>query len=211
MGMIHFLGFALSYGVCIWVTFISSNILAGAMPKQQFAMVQSKIYPLYFKTMAYGVATAFFGHFMSQRHRYYYANRAETIQGFLFFATICMTLINLFVLEPRASKVCGYFLCFSFLIMWTHLAGFGSRQRIASYMHLINKVWKILVPFRFNLCDIFNIHFICLSKKKDDKYLIFSIPSILIHVNYFLFRRLKNWLFFIFKNILLLYILPAMI
>ncbi|XP_016434473.1 uncharacterized protein LOC107760879 [Nicotiana tabacum] len=105
MGMIHFLGFALSYGVCIWVTFISSNILAGAMPKQQFAMVQSKIYPLYFKTMAYGVATAFFGHFMSQRHRYYYANRAETIQGFLFFATICMTLINLFVLEPRASKV----------------------------------------------------------------------------------------------------------
>ncbi|OIT27099.1 PREDICTED: uncharacterized protein LOC109214423 [Nicotiana attenuata] len=105
MGMVHFLGFALAYGVCIWVTFISSNILARAMPKQQFAMVQSKIYPVYFKTMTYGVATAFFGHFMSQRHRYYYANRAETIQGFLFLASICTNLINSFVLEPRSSKV----------------------------------------------------------------------------------------------------------
>ncbi|XP_016463861.2 uncharacterized protein LOC107786840 [Nicotiana tabacum] len=105
MGMIHLLGFALSYGVCIWVTFISSNILARALPKQQFAMVQSKIYPVYFKTLAYGITTAFLGHFMSQRHRYYYANRAETIQGFLCLATICMALINSFVLEPRASKV----------------------------------------------------------------------------------------------------------
>ncbi|KAM3233058.1 hypothetical protein P3L10_018417 [Capsicum annuum] len=104
MGLIHLLGFALSYGVCVWVTFVSSNILARALPKQQFAMVQSKIYPVYFKTMSYGIAAAFLGHYLCQRQPYY-ANRTETIQGIIFVATFSMTMFNSFYLEPRATKV----------------------------------------------------------------------------------------------------------
>ncbi|KAM3308347.1 hypothetical protein P3S67_010091 [Capsicum chacoense] len=104
MGLIHLLGFALSYGECVWVTFVSSNILARALPKQQFAMVQSKIYPVYFKTMSYGIAAAFLGHYLCQRQPYY-ANRTETIQGIIFVATFSMTMFNSFYLEPRATKV----------------------------------------------------------------------------------------------------------
>ncbi|XP_006356548.1 uncharacterized protein [Solanum tuberosum] len=104
MGIIHLLGFALSYGVSVWMTFISSNILARALPKQQFAMVQSKIYPAYFKTMYYGIATAFLGHMLSQMLPYY-ANRTEKIQGLIFLAIFSMTLFNCFYLEPRATKV----------------------------------------------------------------------------------------------------------
>ncbi|XP_059299427.1 uncharacterized protein LOC132052085 [Lycium ferocissimum] len=104
MGMIHLLGFALSYGVCIWVTFISSSLLARTLPKQQFAMVQSKIYPAYFKTMSYGIASLFLGHYLSQTHRYY-ANWTEKIQGLIFLASFAMTMCNSYFLEPRASKV----------------------------------------------------------------------------------------------------------
>ncbi|KAK4718987.1 hypothetical protein R3W88_017325 [Solanum pinnatisectum] len=104
MGMIHLLGFALSYGVCFWVTFISSKVLAKALPKQQFSVVQSKIYPVYFKTLSYGVATAFLGHYLSQSCPYY-ASRGETIQGLIFLAIFSMTMFNSFYLEPQASKL----------------------------------------------------------------------------------------------------------
>ncbi|KAH0749287.1 hypothetical protein KY290_028519 [Solanum tuberosum] len=104
MGMIHLLGFALSYGVCFWVTFISSKVLAKALPKQQFSVVQSKIYPVYFKTLSYGVAAAFLGHYLSQS-RPYYVSRGETIQGLIFLAIFSMTMFNSFYLEPRATKL----------------------------------------------------------------------------------------------------------
>ncbi|KAK6787243.1 hypothetical protein RDI58_015768 [Solanum bulbocastanum] len=104
MGIIHLLGFVLSYGVSVWMTFVSSNILARALPKQQFAMVQSKIYPAYFKTMCYGIATAFLGHMLSQMLPYY-ANRTEKLHGLIFLAIFSMTLFNCFYFEPRATKV----------------------------------------------------------------------------------------------------------
>ncbi|XP_049410382.1 uncharacterized protein LOC125873497 [Solanum stenotomum] len=104
MGMIHLLGFALSYGVCFWVTFISSKVLAKALPKQRFSVLQSKIYPVYFKTLSYSVAAAFLGHYLSQS-RPYYASRGETIQGLIFLAIFSMTMFNSFYLEPRATKL----------------------------------------------------------------------------------------------------------
>ncbi|TMW89139.1 hypothetical protein EJD97_017616 [Solanum chilense] len=103
MGIIHLMGFALSYGVSFWMTFVSSNVMARALPKQQFAMVQSKIYPAYFKTMCYGIASAFLGH-MSSQNPPYYANIGETIQGLIFVLILSGTLFNCFYLEPRASK-----------------------------------------------------------------------------------------------------------
>ncbi|CAN4099946.1 unnamed protein product [Withania somnifera] len=103
MGTIHLLGCASSYGLCVWMTFISSNILSSALSKQQFAMAQSKIYPVYCKTMSYGIAMAFLGHYLSQKHRYY-ANWTEKIQGLTFLAIFSMTMVNSFFLEPRATK-----------------------------------------------------------------------------------------------------------
>ncbi|KAG5524845.1 hypothetical protein RHGRI_031498 [Rhododendron griersonianum] len=68
-GVVHLLGFAAAYGMCLWVTFVSSYVLAGAMDRQQFGVVQSKIYPVYFRTMAYCVALALFAHLLSHRKR----------------------------------------------------------------------------------------------------------------------------------------------
>ncbi|KAJ8541773.1 hypothetical protein K7X08_002589 [Anisodus acutangulus] len=104
MRLAHLLGFAVAYGMCIWVTFVSSYVLARVLPRQQFAVVQSKIYPVYFKAMAYCVGAAFLGHLLSQKRRAY-ASSAEAIQGFNLLASIAMLLVNLLYLEPRASKV----------------------------------------------------------------------------------------------------------
>ncbi|MCD7471862.1 hypothetical protein HAX54_012606 [Datura stramonium] len=64
----------------------------------------SKIYPVYFKTLLYGVSAAFLGHYLSQSHRYY-SNWIETIQGLIFLASFAMIMFNSFFLEPRATKV----------------------------------------------------------------------------------------------------------
>ncbi|XP_070052781.1 uncharacterized protein [Nicotiana tomentosiformis] len=104
MLLVHFLGFAVAYGMCIWVTFVSSYVLARALPRQQFALVQSKIYLVYFKAMAYCVGAAFLGHLLSQKRRLY-ASSAEAVQGFNLLASIAMLLVNLLYLEPRATKV----------------------------------------------------------------------------------------------------------
>ncbi|KAK4352781.1 hypothetical protein RND71_028299 [Anisodus tanguticus] len=106
MRLAHLLGFAVAYGMCIWVTFVSSYVLARVLPRQQFAVVQSKIYPVYFKAMAYCVGAAFLGHLLSQKRRAY-ASSAEAVQGFNLLASIAILLVNLLYLEPRASKVHG--------------------------------------------------------------------------------------------------------
>ncbi|XP_011096288.1 uncharacterized protein LOC105175521 [Sesamum indicum] len=107
MGILHLMGFAAAYGMCVWITFASSHVLAGALPRQQFAMVQSKIYPVYFKAMAYSVGMALFGHLMmslSQRKGFVPVS-GGMFQGFNIMASLAMILVNLLFMEPRASKV----------------------------------------------------------------------------------------------------------
>ncbi|KAL0437919.1 UNVERIFIED_CONTAM: Transmembrane protein [Sesamum latifolium] len=107
MGILHLMGFAAAYGMCVWVTFASSYVLAGALPRQQFAMVQSKIYPVYFKAMASSVGMALLGHLMmslSQRKGLFPVS-VGMFHGFNLMASLAMILVNLLFLEPRASKV----------------------------------------------------------------------------------------------------------
>ncbi|PPD97265.1 hypothetical protein GOBAR_DD05713 [Gossypium barbadense] len=59
MGIANLLGLATTYGMSVWVTFISSYILAGQLPRQQFGVVQRKIYPVCFRAMAYRIGLAF--------------------------------------------------------------------------------------------------------------------------------------------------------
>ncbi|KAA8546286.1 hypothetical protein F0562_002975 [Nyssa sinensis] len=103
MGVVHLLGFSTAYGMCMWVTFVSSYVLAEALPRQQFGLVQSKIYPVYFSAMASCVGIALLGHFLSQRRLS--SSTAEMFQGYNLLATILMLLGNLLYLEPRATKV----------------------------------------------------------------------------------------------------------
>ncbi|PPR93357.1 hypothetical protein GOBAR_AA27315 [Gossypium barbadense] len=59
MGIVKLLGLAIANGISVWVTFISNYILAGQLPRQQFRVVQSKIYPVYFRAMPYSIRLTF--------------------------------------------------------------------------------------------------------------------------------------------------------
>nr|GMD75751.1 transmembrane protein 205-like [Ipomoea batatas] len=102
-GTAHLLGLAIAYGMCVWVTFISSYVLALALPRQQFATVQTKVYPLYFKAMGYSIGAAFSGHLLGQR-RWPYSSGTETYLGFNLVAALVMVMVNLVYLEPRARS-----------------------------------------------------------------------------------------------------------
>lgn len=104
MGLVNLLGFGTAYGMCTWVTFISSYLLAKALPRQQFALVQSKIYPAYFRAMAYSIGAALLGHLMSQRRRLF-SNTPEMLQACNLFASLLMVSFNMLYLEPLATKV----------------------------------------------------------------------------------------------------------
>ncbi|KAK2970913.1 hypothetical protein RJ640_007604 [Escallonia rubra] len=104
MGVVNLLGFSTAFGMCVWVTFVSSYVLADALPRQQFGMLQSKIYPVYFKAMAYAVGVALVGHLLSQRRRMF-SSTFEILQGWNLLASLMMVLANLLYLEPRATKV----------------------------------------------------------------------------------------------------------
>ncbi|XP_019180970.1 PREDICTED: transmembrane protein 205-like [Ipomoea nil] len=103
-GTAHLLGLATAYGMCVWVSFISSYVLSTALPRQQIATVQTKLYPLYFKAMGYSIGAAFSGHFLGQT-RWPYSSATEAYLGFNLVAALIMVLVNLVYLEPRAAKV----------------------------------------------------------------------------------------------------------
>ncbi|KAL9682260.1 hypothetical protein QQ045_014055 [Rhodiola kirilowii] len=104
MGLLHLLGFCMAYGMAVWVTFLSSNVLSRALPRQQFGVLQSKMYPVYFRAMGYSVGMSLLGHLLAQRRRLW-AERAEMFQGYNLAFAFAMVMINLHYLEPRASKV----------------------------------------------------------------------------------------------------------
>ncbi|XP_047063131.1 uncharacterized protein LOC124670700 [Lolium rigidum] len=101
MAMMHLLGFAIAYGTCVWVTFVSSHVLAAALPRQQLGVVQSKLYPVYFRAMAYCIGLALAAHVLG-RERGSFAARA---QSFNLLSALGLVLANMLLLEPKATKV----------------------------------------------------------------------------------------------------------
>ncbi|KAI9200803.1 hypothetical protein LWI28_013353 [Acer negundo] len=101
MGMMNLLGFATAYGMCVWVTFISSYVLAGALPRQQFGIVQSKIYPVYFRAMAASIGLALLGHTLPRLFK----TKADMFQAANLLGSLLTVLSNSMYLEPRATKV----------------------------------------------------------------------------------------------------------
>ncbi|CAM8998952.1 unnamed protein product [Rhodiola kirilowii] len=104
MGLLHLLGFCMAYGMAVWITFVSSNVLSRALPRQQFGVLQSKVYPVYFRAMGYSVGMSLLGHLLAQRRRLW-SEKAEMFQGYNLAFAFAMVMINLHYLEPRASKV----------------------------------------------------------------------------------------------------------
>ncbi|XP_020593336.1 uncharacterized protein LOC110033633 [Phalaenopsis equestris] len=93
--VIHLLGFATAYGTCVWVTFVSNHVLASAMPRQQFGMLQSRIYPVYFRFLGVAVGVALAGHVLKGKDR---------VQAYNLMAMLAFVLLNVFWLERKATK-----------------------------------------------------------------------------------------------------------
>jgi Domain of unknown function (DUF4149) len=112
--VVQLLGFATAYGTCLWVTFISSHVLASALPRQQFGIVQSKVYPVYFRAIAYGVSITF----LAQSFGRGKANMAEKLQAYNLLGALGMVVVNMFFLEPIATKVCLFqqLICFYYFV-----------------------------------------------------------------------------------------------
>jgi hypothetical protein len=104
MGVVNLLGFATAYGMCMWVTFISSYVLAAVMPRQQLGIVQSKIYPVYFRAMACSIAMALLGLVLGNGRRMF-SSTVAMLQGCNLLASLLMVFLNALYLEPRATKV----------------------------------------------------------------------------------------------------------
>ncbi|KAL1324876.1 hypothetical protein HN51_034995 [Arachis hypogaea] len=104
MGVANLMGFATAYGLCVWVTFFSSYVLSRVMPRQQFAVVQSKIYPVYFKAMAYSTGMALVGHVFGHRTKAL-SRKAEIFQAYNLIAALFTVFANSVYLEPRATKL----------------------------------------------------------------------------------------------------------
>ncbi|XP_076903536.1 uncharacterized protein LOC143558613 [Bidens hawaiensis] len=102
VGLIHMLGFSTAYGMSVWVTFISSYILGRCLPKQQFGIVQGRIYPVYFKAMAYCISAALLAHLASEKKDS--LSGVIGLQGLSLLSSLLMVLTNLFVFDPRATK-----------------------------------------------------------------------------------------------------------
>lgn len=105
-GVGNLMGFATAYGLCVWVTFISSYVLSRAMPRHQFALVQSKIYPVYFRVMGYSIGLALLGHLLRHRNTVvFFSGKPEMLQIYNLLASLFTIFVNSVYLEPRATKV----------------------------------------------------------------------------------------------------------
>ena len=122
MDVLSLLGFGMALGMGVWTTFISSYVLASALPRQQLAVVQSKIYPLYFRAMASSIGMALFGHLFSRtKWMFPIPKNAEVVQGYVLVAALLMIFANSLYMEPQATKVssdrCSTLSFFSFVLV----------------------------------------------------------------------------------------------
>ncbi|KAJ0950731.1 hypothetical protein HanPSC8_Chr02g0051671 [Helianthus annuus] len=101
----HLLGFSTAYGIGVWVTFSSGYVLGKCLPKQEVSMMLNKMNMVCFRAMAYSVGVALVG-FLASRGitREGFSNKMAMFQLFNLVSALCMMLINLIFLEPRATK-----------------------------------------------------------------------------------------------------------
>lgn len=100
--LVHLLAFATVYGSSIWVNFIGGHVLARTIPRQQFGFIQSKLYPVYFNTLACGLAICLLAH--SAVHSWRSPSKAERLEDCNLIFSLLLTLVNMLYFEPRATK-----------------------------------------------------------------------------------------------------------
>ncbi|CAH8334552.1 unnamed protein product [Eruca vesicaria subsp. sativa] len=94
---------AAAFGTSVWVTFVSSYVLASVLGRQQFGVVQSKLYPVYFKATSVGILVGLLGHVLSRRRKIL-TDATEMWQGVNLLFAFFMIEANKSFVEPRATK-----------------------------------------------------------------------------------------------------------
>ncbi|KAK1300062.1 hypothetical protein QJS10_CPB13g00707 [Acorus calamus] len=103
--VVRVLGFAVAYGACVWVTFVSSHVLAGELPRQQLGVVQSKVYPVYFRVMGWMVGVVVLAHSVNEWWGFGGGGGAQRLQRYNLIGVLGVVLANMVFLEPKATKV----------------------------------------------------------------------------------------------------------
>ncbi|CAN8291883.1 unnamed protein product [Cochlearia groenlandica] len=94
---------AAAYGMCVWVTVVSSHLLGSVLGRQQYGVVQSKLYPVYFKAISVGILVGLLGHVISRRRKVF-TDAVEMWQAVNLLCSVLMVEVNASFVEPRATK-----------------------------------------------------------------------------------------------------------
>ncbi|CAA7027235.1 unnamed protein product [Microthlaspi erraticum] len=101
--VVSLIGIAAAYGMCVWVTIISRYVLTSVLGRQQCGVVQSKVYPVYFKAISVGILVGLLGHVISRRRKVFTV-AVEMWQAVNLLCSILMVEANASFVEPRAIK-----------------------------------------------------------------------------------------------------------
>ncbi|XP_074369448.1 uncharacterized protein LOC141710827 [Apium graveolens] len=103
LGVFHLLALSTAFGMSMWMRFVSCYILGDVLPRQQFAMVETKMYPVYFGIQAYCIGTIFIAHLWSHGSRVF-ANWLEVFHALNIVLALLMSMGKLLYLEPLATR-----------------------------------------------------------------------------------------------------------
>ncbi|AAF18519.1 hypothetical protein AtNW77_Chr1g0025431 [Arabidopsis thaliana] len=101
--VVGIVGIAAAYGMCVWVTFVSGYVLASVLGEQQFGVVQSKMYPVYFKAVSVGILVGLLGHVIGRRRKVF-TDAVDMWQSVNLLSSILMVEANASFVYTRATK-----------------------------------------------------------------------------------------------------------
>ncbi|XP_010477518.1 PREDICTED: uncharacterized protein LOC104756605 [Camelina sativa] len=101
--VVGLVGIAAAYGMCVWVTFVSGYVLGSVLGRHQFGVVQSKMYPVYFKAVSVGILIALLGHVISRRRKVF-TDAVDMWQAVNLLSSILMVEANASFVDPRVTK-----------------------------------------------------------------------------------------------------------
>lgn len=99
--LFHILAFSMWLGTQFWVSFVAGITMYANLPRHTFGYVQSKLFPKYFQTGTI-LMTVVVGTFLWEHDNWDWKAK---LQGGLLLTSLLMTVSNLVVLQPKATRL----------------------------------------------------------------------------------------------------------
>ncbi|KAL1820547.1 hypothetical protein ACET3Z_015416 [Daucus carota] len=104
LGVLHLLGLSMAFGMSMWMRFVSCYILGDVLPRKQFALVETKMYPVYFRIQACCIGIVFTAHILSHGPRVF-SNFLEVLHALNITVALLMSIGKILYLEPLATRI----------------------------------------------------------------------------------------------------------